>query len=613
MCFQCARLRGVVPDVGWACTAFPAGIPTDIMASVHDHREPFEGDGGLTFEPKTSEDSMTLATDPPESEAQRRAMFAAKAGHSTLGIPQSVGSEYAESDPGGKLPEKVGKDLAPRKWKILKRLFGEWLDEEEAEPEHRETVDGWDAWSPESREAAAKARKTKSSGAKVSEVHSRNLNAAHEEGHKAGRQGYGISPYAEGRRGESEGEKKTRLSLHKAHEEGRERGSHVLRAMSRGADDNNWARRGRAASVAFTTEDGHVLLLRRARDETNWPDIWSFPGGQANDEETDEDCARRESVEEVGDGCSFDGLAELERVRTPNDYEHVTYTVPTKEKFEPKLSREHSDSMWAPVTRLPENTHPGVKAAIDKVIGKGDEPEEESQATDMAMDWTGTAVLSHSLPCELGFFDPNGPVPPAFDFAYDRESARQYDADGHLHVRDVNICKASVNKYLGEEIPDWEKLGLDPKKEYRLWRHPDELSRAATVKSANGKPILDNHAPIDAKNHDRDMVVGSVGTDARWEPPFVKSELTFWPAKASQEIESNKRRALSPAYRYRPDMTSGHTPDGEPYDGVMRDISFSHLAQIPEGRQGRDVIVTDAAHDGRWILLEDALRGIATA
>jgi hypothetical protein len=45
-----------------------------------------------------------LATDPPESEAQRKAMWAAKGGHSTLGIPQSVGAEFAQADPGGKLP-----------------------------------------------------------------------------------------------------------------------------------------------------------------------------------------------------------------------------------------------------------------------------------------------------------------------------------------------------------------------------------------------------------------------------------------------------------------------------------------------------------------------------
>ena len=44
---------------------------------------------------------------PAVSEAQRRAMFAAKAGKSTLGIPQSVGAEFVKADTGGKLPQRI--------------------------------------------------------------------------------------------------------------------------------------------------------------------------------------------------------------------------------------------------------------------------------------------------------------------------------------------------------------------------------------------------------------------------------------------------------------------------------------------------------------------------
>ena len=44
---------------------------------------------------------------PVVSGAQRRAMYAAKAGKSTLGIPKKVGAEFVKSDRGGKLPEKV--------------------------------------------------------------------------------------------------------------------------------------------------------------------------------------------------------------------------------------------------------------------------------------------------------------------------------------------------------------------------------------------------------------------------------------------------------------------------------------------------------------------------
>lgn len=46
---------------------------------------------------------------PAVSDAQRRAMFAASKGKSTLGIPKSVGKEFVKSDLGGKLPEVKSK------------------------------------------------------------------------------------------------------------------------------------------------------------------------------------------------------------------------------------------------------------------------------------------------------------------------------------------------------------------------------------------------------------------------------------------------------------------------------------------------------------------------
>jgi len=46
---------------------------------------------------------------PPRSEAQRKAMRAAAAGKSTIGIPRKVGQEFSRADKGGKLPKKAKK------------------------------------------------------------------------------------------------------------------------------------------------------------------------------------------------------------------------------------------------------------------------------------------------------------------------------------------------------------------------------------------------------------------------------------------------------------------------------------------------------------------------
>ena len=46
---------------------------------------------------------------PPVSEVQRRAMYAAKAGKSNIGIPQKVGAEFVAADKPGKLPMRAKK------------------------------------------------------------------------------------------------------------------------------------------------------------------------------------------------------------------------------------------------------------------------------------------------------------------------------------------------------------------------------------------------------------------------------------------------------------------------------------------------------------------------
>ncbi len=59
---------------------------------------------GGTGKVSTAKDKRGMAHDPPVSESQLKAMGAAMSGHSNLGIPKSVGKEFIDADPGGKLP-----------------------------------------------------------------------------------------------------------------------------------------------------------------------------------------------------------------------------------------------------------------------------------------------------------------------------------------------------------------------------------------------------------------------------------------------------------------------------------------------------------------------------
>lgn len=174
--------------------------------------------------------------------------------------------------------------------------------------------------------------------------------------------------------------------------------------------------------------------------------------------------------------------------------------------------------------------------------------------------------------------------------AFDR-SLRTVDAFGRLRVERSNISKAVINPYLGSEIPNAELLGLEPGKVYRLLRHPDELAKAAGT-FAN-LPLLCIHTPTSADDPKKEYVVGSTGSDVEFNFPYLQCSLMVTDADAIRKIESREQCELSSSYAYRADMTPG-TFEGQPYDGVMRDLHGNHVALVEVGRAGPDVVVADA-------------------
>jgi len=173
--------------------------------------------------------------------------------------------------------------------------------------------------------------------------------------------------------------------------------------------------------------------------------------------------------------------------------------------------------------------------------------------------------------------------------AFDR-SARRIDADGRLHVDRSHISKATVNPYYGKEIPGYEALGLQPDTVYRLFRDPVELERGAATFAR--LPILSEHVPVTVDTPRPDLVVGAIGSEITFTPPYLDADLCVWDATAIAGIETDKVRELSCAYRYVPVMESGEF-EGQPYDGRMTEIQGNHLALVEVGRAGSDVVVAD--------------------
>ena len=174
-------------------------------------------------------------------------------------------------------------------------------------------------------------------------------------------------------------------------------------------------------------------------------------------------------------------------------------------------------------------------------------------------------------------------------------SVRTKDENGFMHVALTPISKATVNPYLGKEIEGSEEHGFEADKIYYGLRDPEELEKGA--KTFNGLPLLLEHHPTDAENLPKEWVVGSVGTDAVFEAPYLKNSMTVTDAQAIGYIEDGTAKEISCSYRFTPDFTAGEFTEADGskvhYDFVMRDIKGNHVALVPEGRAGHDVKVAD--------------------
>lgn len=175
--------------------------------------------------------------------------------------------------------------------------------------------------------------------------------------------------------------------------------------------------------------------------------------------------------------------------------------------------------------------------------------------------------------------------------AFDKESARSYDDNNHLIVNSTIITKAAVNPYYGSEIPDYERLGLDPNKVYNMLRDPEELKKG--MHTLGEKQLLLKHIFVSAEDPQKESIAGTIGSNLEMVGDDVKGSLTVWDREAINLIESGKLAELSASYFYDPVMQSG-TFKGQPYDGIMTNIRGNHVALVERGRIGPDALIADA-------------------
>jgi 8-oxo-dGTP pyrophosphatase MutT (NUDIX family) len=348
------------------------------------------------------------------------------------------------------------------------------------------------------------------------------------------------------------------------------------------------AGRKRAAGVLFTTPDGDALFIKR--QGADYAGHWSIPAGSVENGETFHDAAEREAHEEV----AFRDLPSFRFLRQTSDedgLDFATFRHNLDERFDPELNDESSEYVWAPLNDPPSPLHPGLASLLAEFFAE--EAEEPAHKSGVAQ--------------ELENEFARGAQDEGLRIVFD-ESVREFDDVGRMRVKVANISKEQIRPYKGSEIPGSEELGLDPDKIYNMFCPGEELEKAAPT--FNGVQLLRKHVPVDSENHRMWDIVGTTGSEAYYEAPYLKNSIFVWTDKAIDLIESNKQRELSCGYHYTPEMISG-VFNGEQFDGIMRDIKGNHITIVEEGRAGHDVLIGDSVEDYEWSIIEKCIFGLS--
>lgn len=198
----------------------------------------------------------------------------------------------------------------------------------------------------------------------------------------------------------------------------------------------------------------------------------------------------------------------------------------------------------------------------------------------------------------------------ALTLALDRDSVRSFDRDGRMRVAIANLSKEQIRPYAGREIPGWKDLGLEPDKIYNLFCSGEELEKAAPT--FNGIQLLKVHIPVNAEDHKKNDIVGTTGTNAKFNSPFLQNSLVVWTQEGIDFIESEEQKELSCGYHYKPIMVPGRF-QGQAYDGLMTALAGNHVTLVGDGRAGSECVVEDSAVELQWAAIERAVAEMSAA
>jgi len=309
-------------------------------------------------------------------------------------------------------------------------------------------------------------------------------------------------------------------------------------------EDNMGGAQGRAAGIMFITPDEEVLLIRRGMGGGDYPGTWCIPGGHQKGDETLEETARRETLEETG----IDYKGELEVLF--DDGQFCYFVAHNYVKQNVKLNYESTGYDWCSPTVPPMPLHPGLEKAFKIAMAKTE--------TDVAK------LISEGL----------------------LASPQMYANIALLAIR-ITGTGLAFRSSIGEHV----------------WRDPSLYLNDEFLQRCNGLMVIMDHpeTQVLTTKEFKDRAVGSVLM------PYIKGDEVWGIAKIYDQDAINEilegEVSTSPAVVF--DQTAGNitltTENGEPL--LIEGVPFllDHIAIVTKARGSKGV--WDKGGDAAGVLL----------
>ncbi|TNC14788.1 DUF2213 domain-containing protein [Methylobacterium terricola] len=160
--------------------------------------------------------------------------------------------------------------------------------------------------------------------------------------------------------------------------------------------------------------------------------------------------------------------------------------------------------------------------------------------------------------------------------------------NGALVVQARAARAGNVQVYRGDEVarPDLAQV--------RIYRDPDEIFRAESLRSFGHKPVTLDHPPEAVTPRTwRGVARGHVGDEVVRDGAFVRIPMLLADSAAIAAVQGG-RREVSVGYTCDLDWTPGTAPDGSPYDARQTKVVVDHVAIVAQGRAGPECRIGDA-------------------